>query len=283
MNKEIIGQEKRKFRVIEGGKVSSVEKEDSYRKFIIIIILFITQFVFCKSDLFLIREIAVLGNKYIPVEKIVEQSGVVRKNIWYIIFDIGDTGESKIISRLKSIPWISDVELQFELPDRIIINIKERVPIAMVKSGDKSFYIDEEGIIVSNVEILERWDFPLIRGLDERTNLPGNKLKINNLDLLLSCLKSYDSMMRENFPEIEIDESGNIILYSQYKIKFNIGSEKDDLENKLSLIPSILQTLKDKHLDVNFVDMRYKRFVLKLNKPVKNNNISSNLDVHKEE
>jgi cell division protein FtsQ len=228
-----------------------------------------TQFIFARSDFFLIKEIAVVGAKYIPVEQIVEHSNIVKQNIWNVIFDVGNTGSSTVISRLKTIPWIRNISLQYELPDRIILNVIERKPIAIIKTGDKSFYIDEEGIIVSTVDMLEKWNFPLIRGLDESKNFLGKKLELSNLSNLLICLKSYDAALVDDFPEVEINKEGDIILYSKNNIKFNLGSNKKDLVGKLSLLPSILQSVTSRNLHIDFVDMRYKRFVLKLQEPPK--------------
>ncbi|MEQ8221195.1 MAG: FtsQ-type POTRA domain-containing protein [Candidatus Eremiobacterota bacterium] len=272
---------RRKFRIIDGGKVSSHKKEDTFRIFLIIIILCINQFIFCSSDFFLIREIAVTGSKYIPVEKIVENSQVVKQNIWYIIFDRGSAGSSQVARRLKDIPWISNISLQFELPDRIIINIKERQPIAILKTADSSFYIDEEGIIVSTVDTLNNWNFPVIRGLDKDIFL-GKKLIVNNLDTLILCLKSCDPDIIENFPEVEVDEKGDIILYSRNNIKFNLGGDKKEIPEKLSLLPSISQSISDKGLAIESVDMRYKRFVLKLHGTTKKNDKEISV-VHKED
>ena len=272
---------RRKFRIIEGGKISSHKKGDTFRIFLIIIILCINQFIFCTSDFFLIREIAVTGSKYIPVEKIVENSQVVKQNIWYIIFDVGSAGSSHVAGRLKDIPWISNISLQFELPDRIIINIKERQPIAIVKTADSSFYIDEEGIVVSTVDTLNNWNFPVIRGLDKDIFL-GKKLVVNNLDTLILCLKSYDSIIVENFPEVEVDPKGDIMLYSRNNIKFNLGGDKKEIPEKLSLLPSISQSISDKGLAIESVDMRYKRFVLKLQGPPKKDDKEISV-VHKED
>ncbi|MEQ8189315.1 MAG: FtsQ-type POTRA domain-containing protein [Candidatus Eremiobacterota bacterium] len=272
---------RRKFRIIDGGKVTSHKKGDIFRIFLILIILCINQFIFCTSDFFLIREIAVTGSKYIPVEKIVESSQVVKQNIWYIIFDTGSSGSSRVVKRLKDIPWISDISLQFELPDRIIINIKERQPIAIVKTADTSFYIDEEGIVVSNVDTLNNWNFPVIRGLDRDIFL-GKKLIVNNLDTLIQSLKSCDPVIVENFPEVEVDEKGDIILYSRNNIKFNLGGDKKEIPEKLSLLPSISQSISDKGLAIEAVDMRYKRFVIKLHGTPQKNDKEISV-VHKED
>jgi len=272
---------RRKFRIIDGGKVTSHKKGHIFRIFLILIILCINQFIFCTSDFFLIREIAVTGSKYIPVEKIVENSQVVKQNIWYIIFDTGSSGSSRVVKRLKDIPWISDISLQFELPDRIIINIKERQPIAIVKTDDTSFYIDEEGFVVSNVDTLNNWNFPVIRGLDRDIFL-GKKLIVNNLDTLIQSLKSCDPVIVENFPEVEVDEKGDIILYSRNNIKFNLGGDKKEIPEKLSLLPSISQSISDKGLAIESVDMRYKRFVIKLQGTPKKNDKEISV-VHKED
>lgn len=258
---------KRKFRVINGGKLPGKKKSVSIRKFLIIIIIFITQYIFLKSDFFLIREIAVTGTKYIPVEQIVEKAEIVNQNIWTLIVN---NGMFRIEKKIKTISWIKNVDIRFELPDRMVIDIKERIPLGVIKKENKKFYIDEDGIIFPSVEYLAKEDFPVIKSIEETKILPGNKLKYNNMDKLLKCLKSYNSTLIKEFPEIEIGENKEIILYSKDNIPFKIDPE-EDLDKKLSLLPSILTRVKEENLDVKYIDMRYKKYVIKLKGKPENN------------
>jgi len=279
----LIKERKRKFRVIEGGKSSLPGKTNEFGKFVIIIFFLITQYTFARSDFFLIREISVVGVKYIPVEKIVEEANILEKNIWKLIFDWSGKKSSE---NIKKMPWVRDVKVRYELPDRIVINIQERSPKAVVKTGEKYYYIDDEGVVVSPISDFEGMDLPLIRSLDESTIVLGEKLNIKNLDRLLSCLEIYEAEFLEEFPEVSFNEKGDFLLYSNDNIEFRMGGF-EGLSEKLTLVSSILNMVREKKLDVKFVDMRYENYVLKLKNPPakdkKNKDISSNLTVSEEE
>jgi len=156
----------------------------------------------------------------------------------------------------------------------------------VVKTGEKYYYIDDEGVVVSPISDFEGMDLPLIRSLDESTIVLGEKLNIKNLDRLLSCLEIYEAEFLEEFPEVSFNEKGDFLLYSNDNIEFRMGGF-EGLSEKLTLVSSILNMVREKKLDVKFVDMRYENYVLKLKNPPakdkKNKDISSNLTVSEEE
>ena len=266
---------KRKFYVIEGRKPPVKKKVSELRKIIIILLLIFTQYTFCKSDFFLIREISVRGVNYIPVEKIVSEADIVEKNIWKIIFSSTTSG---VADRIEAMPWVREVKLRFELPDRIIIYVQERTPMAVVKTGEKYYYIDDEGVIVSPISSLEGLGLPLIRSLDESEIVLGQKLNISHLDKLLHCLEFYDGEILEEFPSVEFNKEGKLSLYSTDNIEFKMG-DSEGLAEKLSLAPSVLEMIREKKLEVRFVDMRYKNYVLKLKNGPKEDKGKNNSEV----
>ena len=71
--------------------------------------------------------------------------------------------------RLLASPWVREASLRRALPGTIEVRITERVPMAVVRSGDSLLLIDEQGAIVD--EFGPRYhslDLPIVEGLVER-------------------------------------------------------------------------------------------------------------------
>jgi cell division protein FtsQ len=57
-------------------------------------------------------------------------------------------------SRLQQNPWVQTVELQKELPDRLRVELTEKRPVALLRSGGRLVYADEDGRPIVPVDSL---------------------------------------------------------------------------------------------------------------------------------
>jgi len=53
---------------------------------------------------------------------------------------------SRLQRGLAKLPWVSRVEIEKKLPDTLRIRVVERLPIALVRSGERLQYVDEHGV-----------------------------------------------------------------------------------------------------------------------------------------
>ncbi|HSK80631.1 MAG TPA: FtsQ-type POTRA domain-containing protein [Thermoanaerobaculia bacterium] len=53
--------------------------------------------------------------------------------------------------RLQKNPWIASVEIEKELPDRLRVEVEERRPVALLRSGAKLAYADQRGEPIASV------------------------------------------------------------------------------------------------------------------------------------
>jgi cell division protein FtsQ len=67
--------------------------------------------------------------------------------------------------RLLSHPWIAEAMVMREIPSRLIIRIKEHVPLAVVDLGRK-FLINEKGEIFKIWTVADPANLPLVSGLE---------------------------------------------------------------------------------------------------------------------
>ena len=59
---------------------------------------------------------------------------------------------AEVEARLAGHPWIGEVEARKELPRRLVVRFRARVPVAILQSGTALFYLDERGAVIAPVE-----------------------------------------------------------------------------------------------------------------------------------
>ena len=59
---------------------------------------------------------------------------------------------AEVEARLAGHPWIGAVEARKELPRRLVVRFRARVPVAILQSGATLFYLDERGAVIAPVE-----------------------------------------------------------------------------------------------------------------------------------
>jgi cell division protein FtsQ len=93
-------------------------------------------------------------------------------------------------SALEELPWIESASVQRILPNRIRVEVTERIPIAFLRNGTELALIDAHGVILDRPRG-EDLQFPIVTGLPE--NLPreerGKRMQtylefIKNIDLV---------------------------------------------------------------------------------------------------
>ncbi|MBM4354564.1 MAG: FtsQ-type POTRA domain-containing protein [Deltaproteobacteria bacterium] len=97
------------------------------------------------SPYFSLSEVVVEGNSRMSAAEVAAASGV----------QIGDNvlsiDEETVVERLRYLPWAESVEVERELPDRLVIRVRERVPAAvLVEEG--SFLVDDAGYLFKELE-----------------------------------------------------------------------------------------------------------------------------------
>jgi len=91
-------------------------------------------------------------------------------NIWAI-----DLGAAE--ARLRSLAWVRSASLRRELPDRVVVRVREYRPAAIVAVGDQPpelFYVAANGRIFAPVGATDGRDLPYITGLT-REDLDGRQ------------------------------------------------------------------------------------------------------------
>lgn len=110
-----------------------------------LIVIAVGGYALINSDFWLIKSITVVGNRRLTSKQVVNLAGVDYKT------SLLRLPAAEITANLKKNPWVGDVQLARDLPDRLTIKIREREPYVGLKQGDKVFILDNTGFVVQSV------------------------------------------------------------------------------------------------------------------------------------
>lgn len=157
----------------------------------------------------------------------------------------------------KSYGDIKDVTAAIALPDKLVISLKLRKPVALVRN-EKYYPVDEEGIVIpgmGRVDALK--DMPVIEGVDMKA--VRGKASQGALKSALSLLKDIKEtrfMNAYGVAVINASDPNNIYFLMKNGIEVRMGGE--DFRNRLNMLG---KTLRDPRLvadRIRYIDVRFK-------------------------
>jgi cell division protein FtsQ len=114
---------------------------------------------------FAVREVAVVHRGDLDDDAIRRLSGVeVGMNVWDVDPDVVET-------HLATNGWIRSASVRRELPDRVVLQVREQKPVAILALEDESpglYYLAANGRIFAPVAAGEVRDLPYVTGLTRR-------------------------------------------------------------------------------------------------------------------
>lgn len=208
-----------------------------------------------SSDTFCTKEIIISGTKRIPIEQIRKTIGIKQKEKIYKL-DIVAIKEA-----IKKNALVKDVVVRRQLPDRLIINLTERAPFAIIKESDNKYYeMDIDAVVISKLDSLEGATIPIIEGVKEpkQTFTPGQQLDSTRVNKAISILKTVfvsDIVKYFNIVRINVGNIRQVVLFTDKNIEIQLGN--DDIEKKLNKLVILLNERRQDIKDSSYIDLRF--------------------------
>ncbi len=166
----------------------------------------------CRNDFFQITAVKIDGTHMTNKEQI---SALSRVDIHSNLLAINVV---QVQSLLESHPWIAKAEVVRDWPNRLLINLKEKNPVALLNRETGLFYLDNKGQIIAAASPSQEIDFPVITGLEDFTFNTTQSAQIPEplqdvFDLLKLANKNNPILPEQNISEIHISEKEGLILY----------------------------------------------------------------------
>jgi cell division protein FtsQ len=168
----------------------------------------LTSSYFCIKD---IKNIEIDGTRRLSPEVILHLANLGRDTNLLAI------RPGQVERALMTHPWIARAELTRKWPDRVVLHIRERQPVALVQMREDLFYIDRQGELFKPLSPGDPHNFPVITGLKpENFKHPEGSLPplVAQTFQLLEVLKGTPAPLNlEHVSEVHLDLDRGFTLY----------------------------------------------------------------------
>jgi cell division protein FtsQ len=170
-----------------------------------------------------IREVVVQGNYHTAKEGIVQQLDL---EPGMLLFDVDLVDKQAAV---ESLPYVKTAQLSRQWPDRLLVSVTERVPVAIVNL-EKLCYVDADGQIFKRIDPGEEVDLPVFTGLSvaQLQKNPEQGRALLNLGLkLLACWQKNDAYGQEGIAEIHLDNTFGLTVFTRRHVwQLRLGLEE---------------------------------------------------------
>jgi cell division septal protein FtsQ len=186
------------------------------------------------SPYFQLRETVVKGAERIPREEILNLAEIKPDQ------NILTVNLKAMARRIQGNVWVKDVSIKRDLPSKLIIEVRERKPVALLKKDEAFYYIERDGVIFTKLGKDQRTDLPILTGFCRKGE--DNRDRIRKSIDLLEYLSSYEEIPGlKNVSEIYDDRVFGLSLFTDSGMCLLLGF--DDFERKLQRLKPILADL----------------------------------------
>jgi cell division protein FtsQ len=200
--------------------------------------LFIYAYNFLISrPYFQIKEISVRGLRELTEKDVLASAGVKpAQNLLAINTDA-------VIRRVSANQWVESIYVGRELPDKLVLEVKERTPLALVKQDNDFCLMDAKGFVFKKLGKSDEVDLPIITGVDEKEEIKS-QLLLGTLNLLKTVSKSSQYAYLGTVSEVHVDNVFGLSLISSTGLYLKLGTT--DFENKLKQLKLVLADLENR-------------------------------------
>lgn len=203
-----------------------------------------------SSPYFEIKETSVRGLKELTEKDILTAAGInPAQNLLAV-------NTNAVMRRVAADPWIKHVYVGRELPNRLVLEVQERNPLALIKQAGDFYLMDSEGFAFKKVGKSDEVDFPILTGSNEEGKTKS-KLFLSMVDLLKTVSASRQYAYLGTISEVNMDDIFGLSLLTDTGFYLKLGM--DGFENKLKSLNLVLADLekrgmKNRYLCIDLCD-----------------------------
>jgi len=188
---------------------------------------------------FAIREINVRGCKELTEKEILTAAAVrTRQNIFAV-------SPKDVQEKIRANPWIKEVSVGRELPDRLIIDLKERNAVSLVKKDNGFYIMDFDGITFKKLELTDDMDLPILTGYQGKGE-ESRILLMRTMELLRHLATKNDYPNIKNVSEINGNERYGLSVFTNSGLCLFLGF--DNYESKFKRLLPVMADLERRNL-----------------------------------
>ena len=171
-----------------------------------------------RSSIFSVRDVDMNPCEHVSGDEISGiLKGVAGGNIWSL-------SKEEIGRRLLSHPFVKEVVVRKSFPDKLVVKIEEREPVAMINL-DALYYVDGQGTIFKRLTAYDAKDKPILTGFSRDDLAAKDPVTIRNLKKTIDLLRHAESgSLSRNISEVHFDaQDGYTLVTRDFGLQLKIG------------------------------------------------------------
>ena len=222
----------------------------------LVLIMLIAGLLFIKSSYFSVGSVIVEGNKYVSVEEVYRIANIPES------INIFNLNTSNIKTRLMHDLRIAETDVSRRFPGTIVIQIKERKPVAYIASNYGFLELDQQGVVLAVYKNIKQINVPMITGIRLDNQYVGDTIGNVVIKNIVQYLSMLDEVTLNQFSEVNLRSSEQIIVYTVNSMHLRLGAS-DGLPGKANLTNEILHELNGKKIQAEYIDLNFAAPVIK--------------------
>ena len=157
-------------------------------------------------------------------------ANVSLEEVWAIVRGDGSgilwsVPAKEVARRLSGHPWVRSVSVRKSFPDRLVVRIRERTPVAMVNL-DVLHYLDEEGRPFKRLTAYDPKNLAIVTGFSREELLRKDPVTVRDLRKTLDLLRGVEAgALRQNVSEIHFDaQDGYTVVTRDAGLQLKVGT-----------------------------------------------------------
>jgi len=197
--------------------------------------------------------IEIIGTRNVTRSQVLDVLGAdIDRNIFHVSLD-----EQK--RQLEAIPWVESATVMRFLPNRLRIELVERVPVAFVEVNGRIALIDPHGVIMDMPPGAQTsFSFPVLIGTSDAEPLSTRAARMKIYNQLVRQLDSPGSHYSRNLSEVDLSDPDDVkVMVADPKgtVLAHLGSS--NFLERYQLYVAHIQEWRTQFARVDSIDLRY--------------------------
>ncbi len=206
------------------------------------------------SPAFSVRQVQVRGNHRTNMDELLHAVGIQKGTN---VFSLNLT---QIRKSLLELPWIKQAISTRVVPDKIVIEVEEYDPVALINLG-AIYYVSARGEVFKRVQPGEMVDLPVLTGLsrDEFNQDPvGVRMQVMAYLRMLEKMRSLSCLGQYSVAEINLDElMGITVVFDPGAVSVRFAG--GDLDTRMRTLCRVWDRLADRKLKPRTILLDHRR------------------------
>ena len=193
---------------------------------------------------FQIKEVSVRGLRELTEKDILASADIKPMQ------NILSVNTNAVERRICANQWVENVYIGRELPGKLVLEVKERTPLALVKQVDDFYLMDVKGFVFKRLGKNDAVDLPIITGIQEKGQTTS-PLLLSTLTFLKAMSISEEYSYLGTISEINIDNVFGLSLIFDKGLHLKLGTA--GFENKLKKLKTVLTDLENRGMKTGYL------------------------------